>query len=229
MATMSSEEIAYQEIISMIMMHDLPPGSTVVELNIAEKLKMSRTPVRSALKRLVADGLLDNGVQRGCYVPFLSRKDLDSLFNFRYVVEVACVREAAIKFKPVYKEKMVKLLEEEDRCLKDNGNYFHIINEKIHTLIVDIADNNYYLNPIKRVIWRSQLYLFFFDNFYKERKIRMRKISSGDFKSKTQHEQIFDAISNNDTDYSSSLMKAHITSTYEMLTRNSWGSIPDFL
>ena len=90
MSLQSAEETAYNEIINMIIMHQYPPGSAVVESQIAEKLCMSRTPVRNALKRLISDGLLDCTLNKGCSVPNLSRRDLDCLFDFRSLVEPAC-------------------------------------------------------------------------------------------------------------------------------------------
>ncbi|MEG2185612.1 MAG: GntR family transcriptional regulator [Cloacibacillus sp.] len=222
MASVSAEDIAYNAIITMIIQHHYPPGSSVVEAQIAEHLNMSRTPVRSALKRLVSDGLLESTLNKGCFVPNLSRKDLDNLFHFRYLIEPDCAKEAAKKYTPAYKKKISALLKEEERCLKSEGGQLHIVNEKIHSIIVDIADNDYYLHSVKQVTWRCQLYLFFFDNFYLNKILAGTKSPSEDFTSSRQHVLLFDAISQNDTKNAYIIMQEHVSSTYELLTTNKW-------
>ncbi len=141
MTTVSSEENAYQAIIEMIIMHRYPPGANVVESQIAEQLKMSRTPVRSALKRLVSDGLLESTLNKGCSVPMLSRRDLDRLFRYRHSIEPACAREAAQFYRQEFKERIEELIAEEDLYVRENPWGLHVVNEKMHNLVVEIADN----------------------------------------------------------------------------------------
>lgn len=182
MTTVSSEENAYQAIIEMIIMHRYPPGANVVESQIAEQLKMSRTPVRSALKRLVSDGLLESTLNKGCSVPMLSRRDLDRLFRYRHSIEPACAREAAQFYRQEFKERIEELIAEEDLYVRENPWGLHVVNEKMHNLVVEIADNPYYLHPVKQVNWRSQLYLFFFDNFYSERVMEIKNVRKANTK-----------------------------------------------
>lgn len=217
-----SEDYAYQTIISMIIDHNYPPGASVRELQIAETLKISRTPVRCALKRLVSEGLLDSTPNKGCSIPLLSRKDLDCLFRYRYVVEPACAREAAQCYTPQYESQINELINEEDECVTKNPWQLHFVNEKIHNLIVEMSNNPYYANAVKQVNWRTQLYLFFFDDFYSE---RVRQISirpKEEYKSPFQHIQLFDAIMNKDADSAEQIMYTHISSTYNFLTKREW-------
>lgn len=221
MSSQSAEETAYNEIINMIIMHQYPPGSAVVESQIAEKLCMSRTPVRNALKRLISDGLLDCTLNKGCSVPNLSRRDLDYLFDFRTLVEPACAREAAINYTPAYKDEIDSLIEEENTCLRSKAGELHIINEKMHTLTVTISGNNYFLHSVKQVTWRCQLYLFFFDNFYMSKGSENTSYLEN-FKSPSQHARLFTAIKDKNPDEAEAVMKEHIASTYNMLTQNKW-------
>lgn len=222
MTTVSSEENAYQAIIEMIIMHRYPPGANVVESQIAEQLKMSRTPVRSALKRLVSDGLLESTLNKGCSVPMLSRRDLDRLFRYRHSIEPACAREAAQFYRQEFKERIEELIAEEDLYVRENPWGLHVVNEKMHNLVVEIADNPYYLHPVKQVNWRSQLYLFFFDNFYSERVMEIKKRPKGEYKSPQQHFRLFEAIMRHDADEAEKVMHDHISSTYKFLTKRDW-------
>ena len=222
MVSKSIEEVAYHEIINMIIQHQYPPGSAVVESQVAEHLKMSRTPVRSALKRLVSDGLLESTLNKGCFVPNLSRKDLDNLFQFRYLLEPQCAADAAQKYSSIYQKKIDLLLKNESECITSGTGQLHLINEKMHTLIVEISENNYYLHSVKQVTWRCQLYLFFFDNFYMNSAITKGNLASEKFHSPTQHAALFQAIAENDTTLAFKIMQEHVSSTYELLTTNKW-------
>ncbi|MCD8233346.1 MAG: GntR family transcriptional regulator [Cloacibacillus porcorum] len=222
MTTVSSEENAYQAIIEMIIMHRYPPGANVVESQIAEQLKMSRTPVRSALKRLVSDGLLESTLNKGCSVPMLSRGGLDRQYRYRHSIEPACAREAAQFYRQEFKERIEELIAEEDLYVRENPWGLHVVNEKMHNLVVEIADNPYYLHPVKQVNWRSQLYLFFFDNFYSERVMEIKKRPKGEYKSPQQHLRLFEAIMRHATGEAEKVMHDHISLTYKFLTKRDW-------
>ena len=58
----------------------LPPGSFLDEAALCERLEISRTPLREALKVLVAEGLLRHEPRRGCFVAEVTESDLDEIF-----------------------------------------------------------------------------------------------------------------------------------------------------
>ncbi|EHL70345.1 GntR family transcriptional regulator [Cloacibacillus evryensis] len=219
----SAEERAYRSIIDMIVFHQCPPGSPVVEKQLAEELNLSRTPVRNALKRLVSDGLLDSNKNRGCFVPMLSRRDLDNLYSFRMLIECDCAKKAALRCSAVDIKRMGLLLEEEKLVFHDRREEIYLVNEKIHLAIVAASQNEYFEKPVKQLIWRSQLYLFFFDSFYMgQASINNEKLPDGSFKSCDEHRILFEAIQSKDPDYAEQVMKEHVTATYELLVQTKW-------
>ena len=152
----------------------------------------------------------------------LSRRDLDRLFRYRHSIEPACAREAAQFYRQEFKERIEELIAEEDLYVRVNPWGLHVVNEKMHNLVVEIADNPYYLHPVKQVNWRSQLYLFFFDNFYSERVMEIKKRPKGEYKSPQQHLRLFEAIMRHDADEAEKVMHDHISSTYKFLTKRDW-------
>ncbi len=56
---------------------ELPPGSFLDEVRLAQELSISRTPLREALKVLTAEGLVRHEPRRGCFVAEVTEQDLD--------------------------------------------------------------------------------------------------------------------------------------------------------
>ncbi|MFG2438193.1 GntR family transcriptional regulator [Streptomyces sp. NPDC048508] len=72
-----------------------PPGSRLRERDLSEALGFSRVPVREALSRLAADGLVELSPGKGASVRRLTLRDVDELFDLRLSLEVFATRRAA--------------------------------------------------------------------------------------------------------------------------------------
>ena len=73
---------------------ELPPGSRLKEEHLAQRFRVGRYTVRSALRTLVANGLLEHEANRGARVPELCRARVDQLYAYRTVLEVGSLRIA---------------------------------------------------------------------------------------------------------------------------------------
>ncbi len=86
---------AYTDLRTAIMNGAHPAGTRLTESRLAEKLGLSRTPVRDALRRLEADGLVRVTPNRGAEVVLPSEEDFDEIFDVRSVLESHAARRAA--------------------------------------------------------------------------------------------------------------------------------------
>jgi DNA-binding GntR family transcriptional regulator len=77
-----------------ILTERLKPGEKLTEQRMCETYRVSRTPVREALKQLAAEGLLETIPNRGAFVLGLSRNDMDDIFTLRGIYELQAVRWA---------------------------------------------------------------------------------------------------------------------------------------
>src|SRR3546814_723338 len=97
----SSDLVLYQEVAdrlrAMIQARELEAGEWIDEVALTKTLGISRTPLREALKVLVAEGLLRLEPRRGCYVNELSVDDLNDIFPLMAMLEGRCAHEAARK------------------------------------------------------------------------------------------------------------------------------------
>jgi len=87
----------YQLVRTLIIIGQLRPEQAVNEVEIAEQLGVSRTPVREAVKRLSDEGLINVYAQTGTFVANISRDALEEAYVIRNALEVESVRRAASK------------------------------------------------------------------------------------------------------------------------------------
>ena len=85
--TLTSAERVLHELRELILGAELPPGSRLGEVELAERLGVSRTPVREALSRLAAEGLVDVSPNRGARVATWTVAELEGVFDLRISLE----------------------------------------------------------------------------------------------------------------------------------------------
>lgn len=91
---MSTVEDLHDAIVSEMMRGELLPGSWLRQDEIAERLGTSKIPVREALNRLAASGLLRFEANRGAFIPHLTADEAEENFQLRLGVEVPLLRRA---------------------------------------------------------------------------------------------------------------------------------------
>jgi DNA-binding GntR family transcriptional regulator len=88
---------AYNEIRQRILSSEYEPGVPLSEYQIAALLKLSRTPVREALKQLEQEGLVWSIPQKGVFVTDLTVSDVDEIYEIREQLETFAARVAAVE------------------------------------------------------------------------------------------------------------------------------------
>ena len=76
-------DIAYEQLKHAIIMGQIPPGARIVETVYADRLHISRTPLREALRKLERDGLVEYVLHRGVVVRAFTLADIDEIFTIR--------------------------------------------------------------------------------------------------------------------------------------------------
>ncbi len=96
----SVREYVYQVLKSSIMFLDLEPGTNITEKDIAQKLNVSRTPVREALIKLSQEDLLDIYPQKGTVVSLIDLSHVEEARFIRRNLERATIEMACSAFPP---------------------------------------------------------------------------------------------------------------------------------
>jgi len=88
-------DVVYDRLREGIVVGDLKLGEQVSEAQLAQRMGISKTPVREALVRLKVEGLVEIVPQRGTFVFKLTPEEVGQLCRYRAMVETAAMREAA--------------------------------------------------------------------------------------------------------------------------------------
>jgi len=93
-AEVSKADLVHRRLKEEIELGELAPGTPLSELWLVERTGASRTPVREALRRLAAEGLVDLVPRQGARVSRVSLQSVRDLFDFRGLLEPAAIRQA---------------------------------------------------------------------------------------------------------------------------------------
>jgi DNA-binding GntR family transcriptional regulator len=104
----------YARIVALIVSAEYRPGSVLTEAALSRAMGVSRTPVREALLRLEAEGVLESTLARGFMLRALSRSEAAELYPILAALEALAVQDAGPAVKPVLDTLRATLSELED-------------------------------------------------------------------------------------------------------------------
>jgi DNA-binding GntR family transcriptional regulator len=168
----------------------LPPGAALDETDIARRFSVSRTPVREALRQLVASGLVAQP----------SPDRLTEMFEAMAELEALCAGLAAERMPPGDRQKL-EAIHDELRVLSHAGNpeRFHEVNERFHNAIYDGSQNSYIAEMTLATRVRVQPF----------RRAQFRNLGRL-AKSHAEHDRVVVAIMRGDKAGAAGAMRAHI-------------------
>ena len=87
-------DVVFNTLRQAILTGELKPGERLMEIHLANKLGVSRTPIREAIRKLELEGLVNIIPNKGAYVTGISDKDVHDIYMIRSMLEGLCVRWA---------------------------------------------------------------------------------------------------------------------------------------
>lgn len=150
---MSEPQSLYETLRHQIITMEIPPGADIDEKSLVEKFGVSRTPVREAIIRLSAEGLLEIRKNRGAVVTSLDLLTLQSIFEAGDLIEkaytrLACLRRTDEDLKEIH-HWMVRF--ERDLNNQDIPAMVHS-NSQFHYCIARASANKYFFECYRRIL-----------------------------------------------------------------------------
>jgi DNA-binding GntR family transcriptional regulator len=135
-------ERVYEELVRLIANATLAPGAPLDEQSLADRLGVSRTPLRAAIARLVQEGLVVTTPYRGAFVRRFSAKEIDGLYEIRTLLEQLAVRRAAERIDAAQLAALAGVVAEcEAAFARGDVASVNAADAELHRLLVTTADN----------------------------------------------------------------------------------------
>lgn len=147
---MRASDRAYRVLREEIVEWQLAPGTVLGEVEQAARLGVSRTPLREALSRLAADGLVESQAARGLVVTAVSLDNITELFEARQALEVQAASLAAARRDSTVFEALQEEFRNTQRLLADNHGYYDLVS-RFDEALDDAARSPYLIAALRGV------------------------------------------------------------------------------
>jgi DNA-binding GntR family transcriptional regulator len=140
---------AYDYLFERIVANDFTPGTNIVESEICEKLGMSRTPVREALRRLESEGLVYRIKDVGTMVKEITYEDILEVFEIRILYELHALKS----FVEHVPEEEIRSFEKRltELCANTDNQEYYNVDRDLHKSIMRYCSNSRMINNLNTI------------------------------------------------------------------------------
>lgn len=193
-------DVVFNTLRNAILTGELSPGERLMEIKLADKLGVSRTPIREAIRKLELEGLVVNTPRKGAEVANISAEDLRDVLEVRRSLEVLAIRLACDKMT----EETLELLHENIDAFKHSidakaTSDIASVDVSFHDIIYKSTGNNRLIQILNNI--SEQMYRYRFE-YIKNKEAWNRLVE--------EHMNIYEAIKNRDKELAVKSILLHI-------------------
>lgn len=191
-------EALYNKLKKMAVDFRIRPGERINEVALARELDASRTPLREALNRLVAERLIDFQPGKGFFCRPLDPETIHDLYEMREIIEaasvrLACKRGSSTDIATIKENLYANGLSYIGKTVREVTAF----DEAFHIDIARLSDNTELVRQLSQINERIRF-------------VRWVDMSTRVKATKNEHKQIMAAIEDRDANLATQLMQAHI-------------------
>lgn len=202
-------EMVYEELKMQILKGSIIPGTRMMEVELAEEMGVSRTPIREAIRKLEKEGLVTIEPRRGAYASMISTEDMVEILEVRQDLEGLAAFFAADRMTKSQMDELREVSNSYNEAVRQ-GNMEAMIKHdtRFHHIIVESCRNKILVQMIEQL---QELVLRFryiyYDNFKRAENMP------------EEHEAIVAAISEGDADKARAAADIHIERLKELVIK----------
>jgi phosphonate utilization transcriptional regulator len=205
----------HAEIERLILSGELAPGAKLTEVMLAERLGVSRGPIREALLVLEEAGLVRLEKNRGAFVRSIPLDEAMEIYDLRAMVDEWAGRQLAERITPEQLKELRTMVEQMERLVKEGhktsaSDPYHLLNLAFHDRIVEFVGNRKLTDMYRRLV--KELSLF-------------RRVNLADGQqmpvSVQEHRAILKAIAAGDADGAGRALRAHVLESKQRTLNNA--------
>lgn len=203
-------DVVFKTLRQAILKGELKPGERLMEITLAKRLGVSRTPIREAIRKLELEGLVIMIPRKGAQVASITEKDLNDVLEVRRGMEELAIALACDR-----------ITQEEIQALKAAGDKFASLWEKdnltelaeadvaFHEIIYNATNNNRLVQLLSNL--REQMYRYRVE-YLKDKKVSETLVE--------EHQAIYDALASCDKEAAVRLVCLHIDNQQKAIKRS---------
>ena len=188
-------DVVFNTLRKAILKGDLKPGERLMEIALAEKLGVSRTPIREAIRKLELEGLVVMAPRKGAKVASITERDLNDVLEVRKGMEELAIRLAC--------EKFLNLIDSE------NLTELAEVDVEFHDIIYATTNNKRLIQLLNNL--REQMYRYRIE-YLKDSAVR-RQLAK-------EHKSICEALRTHDKESALRYVYVHIDNQQKAIIRS---------
>ncbi|MCI9124133.1 MAG: GntR family transcriptional regulator [Eubacterium sp.] len=198
-------DVVFRTLRKAILKGDLKPGERLMELQLASKLGVSRTPIREAIRMLEQEGLAVTIPRKGAEVAKMTEKDMEDVLQIREALDDLAVQVACDKMtEEQLAELTLKMHHFENAVQDDQLEKIVEYDVAFHELIYEASDNPKLVTLLSNI--REQIYRYRVE-YLKEKENYPTLVQ--------EHRAIVDALSQKNKKRVADVMRIHIRNQAE--------------
>lgn len=193
-------DVVFNTLRQAILTGELKPGERLMEIHLADRLGVSRTPIREAIRKLELEGLVTMIPRKGAQVAKITEKNLKDVLEVRRALDMLAVRLACRRMSDEEKKELKKACDEFAKVIK-NSNTKDITEADVrfHDIILKSSGNDRLIQLVNNLAEQMYRYRLEYikDSSYHDRLVQ-------------EHEAIYDAVIHCEEDKAAAAVVMHI-------------------
>lgn len=193
-------DVVFNTLRQAILKGELKPGERLMEIALAERLGVSRTPIREAMRKLELEGLVVMIPRRGAQVANITEKDLNDVLEVRIALENMAIEKACKRMTEEELDKLWQAAREFEHTMAE-GNLVRLAEADVafHEIIYQASDNCRLIQVLNNL--REQIYRYRVE-YLKEEETRNVLVK--------EHEELYNAVKARDVERAQEISFEHI-------------------
>ena len=202
-------DVVFNTLRQAILTGELKPGERLMEIHLANKLGVSRTPIREAIRKLELEGLVTMIPRRGAEVAQITEKSMNDVLEVRRAMDALCVELACDRITPEELQNLKKACDTFEAAVKtDDIKQIAQADVALHDIIVQATGNQRLIQLVNNL--SEQMYRYRVE-YLKEEQTRNLLVS--------EHEELVKAIREGDVQKAQDISFHHLENQRKAIIR----------
>lgn len=203
-------DVVFNTLRQAILTGELKPGERLMEIHLADRLGVSRTPIREAIRKLELEGLVVMIPGKGAQVARITEKNLKDVLEVRRALDMLAVRLACSRMDDEYKKQLREACDEFARVVKNNNTKdITEADVRFHDIINKATGNDRLIQLVNNLA--EQMYRYRLE-YIKDAAYHNRLVA--------EHEEIYSAIMDGDEERAAKAVVLHIDNQEETIIKH---------